>query len=192
MSLVSLQNYGEWYYTRYFPSIRVLREKILKKSQDENLTNSVMENLQPLFIEKNIIESRVHEYISQWKTLYFIRQKLSQKKFDIILVQEVLWQAKDILEDPETYRKVIQARCKKAENKGFSRKKILYELQWCYPDARNVIEEVLNSYSDTDILENKILPRLLHVHPEEKVIQKCLQAGFTFWDTRNALKNMKV
>lgn len=90
MSLLSLQNYGEWYYTRYFPSIRVLREKILKKAQDEDKTDTVMEKLQPLFIERNIIESRVHDYISQGKTPYFIRQKLSQKKFDIILVGEIL------------------------------------------------------------------------------------------------------
>jgi hypothetical protein len=84
---------------------------------------------------------------------------------------------------------VIENRCKKAHIKGFSRKKILYELQWNYPDARDVIEEVLNSYSDSDILKNKILPRLLHVHPEEKVIQKCLQLGFSFGDIRNTLKS---
>jgi SOS response regulatory protein OraA/RecX len=129
MSLFSLQNYAEWHYTRYFPSIQVLREKILKKSQDEDMTDTVMNTLQPLFVEKNIIESRVHEYISQGKTRYFIRQKLSQKKFDTLLVEESLSQVKDLLHDPETYRKVIENRCKKAHIKGFSRKKILYELQ---------------------------------------------------------------
>ncbi|MEI6711292.1 MAG: hypothetical protein WCK88_03575 [bacterium] len=90
MSLISLQKYAEWYYTRYFPSIRVLREKLLIKSQDLDMTNEVMKNIKPLFIEKNIIESRAHDYISQGKTLYFIRQKLSQKKFDTTLVKQVL------------------------------------------------------------------------------------------------------
>ena len=90
MSLLSLQNYGEWYYTRYFPSVRVLREKILKKSQDDGVTSVVMGKLEPLFIEKNIIESRVHTYISAGKSLYFVRQKLIQKKFDQLLVEEVL------------------------------------------------------------------------------------------------------
>jgi hypothetical protein len=65
MSLQSLKKYAEWYYSRYFPSIQVLREKIINKSHNAEDVDSVMGELQPLFIEKKIIESRVHKYLSQ-------------------------------------------------------------------------------------------------------------------------------
>jgi SOS response regulatory protein OraA/RecX len=117
MSLASLQRYGEWYYTRYFPSRAFLREKIMKKCPDSELVQSVMDALSPLFIEKNIIESRVHDAISQGKTIYHIRQKLKQKKFDTALTEEVLEGFIDIFQDDETYRKVIETFCQKAQKK---------------------------------------------------------------------------
>lgn len=153
------------------------------------MTESVMRRLEPLFIEKNIIESRIHNYISWAKTLYFIRQKLLQKKFDTQLVEECISQSKEILSDPETYRTIIEARCKKAKDRGLSRRKIFYELQGHYPDARILIEEVLGGYDDTSILQNKVLPHLLGSHSKEKIIQKCLQAGFSFRDIQTALVN---
>ncbi len=153
------------------------------------MTESVIERLEPLFIEKNIIESRIHNYISWGKTLYFIRQKLLQKKFDTQLVEECISQSKEILSDPETYRTIIEARCKKAKDRGLSRRKIFYELQGHYPDARILIEEALGGYDDTSILQNKVLPRLLGSHSKEKIIQKCLQAGFSFRDIQTALVN---
>jgi SOS response regulatory protein OraA/RecX len=191
MSLISLQNYGEWYYTRYFPSVCVLREKILKKSHDdESLTNDVMIRLNPLFVEKNIIESRVHEYIWKGKTPYYIRQKLLQKKFESSLLAEVLRDFWEVLEDPETYRKIIQDRCHKAAKKWFSRKRIAYELQWQYPQAHYIIWEILEAYDEWEILREKVLPNLIKKYPEEKIIQKCIQAGFSAQDARLILREI--
>jgi len=90
MSLLSLQKYGEWYYTRYFPSTCVLREKILKKSQDAVLTDQVMVLLASLLVEEKIIESRIRDSISRGKTPYYIRQKLLQKKFRPSLIEQIL------------------------------------------------------------------------------------------------------
>lgn len=191
MSLISLQNYGEWYYTRYFPSVCVLREKILKKAHDdESLTNDVMTRLYPLFVEKNIIESRVHGYIWKGKTPYYIRQKLLQKKFESSLIEEVLRGFWEVLKDPETYRKIIQDRCQKATKKGFSRKRISYELQWQYPQARNIIAEILENYDEREILGENIIPQLLKKFPQEIVIQKCIQAGFSAQDARLILREI--
>lgn len=191
MSLISLQNYGEWYYTRYFPSVCVLREKILKKSHDdESLTNEVMRRLEPLFVEKNIIESRVHEYIWKGKTPYYIRQKLLQKRFEPSLIDEVVREFWKILEDPETYRKIIQDRCQKAAKKWYSRKRIAYELQGQYPQARNIIAEILDNYDEGEILREKILSQLLKKYSQETVIQKCIQAGFSAQDARLILRDV--
>lgn len=191
MSLISLQNYGEWYYTRYFPSICVLREKILKKSHDLILTDQVMEKLRPLFVEKNIIESRVHDYIWKGKTSYYIRQKLLQKKFESSLVAEVLWGFEEVLQDPETYRGIIYDRCQKAARKGFSRKRIAYELQWQYPLARLIIWEILDTYDEWEILREKVLPNLIKKYPREKILQKCIQAGFSAQDAWLIIREMK-
>ncbi len=155
------------------------------------MTEQVMQNLIPLFVEKNIIESRVHEYISQWKTPYYIRQKLAQKKFDSVLVKEVLWELEEVFEDPETYRNIIQNRCKKAANNGFSQKRILYELQWQYPQARSIITEMLSTYDDVEILRDMVLPRFLKIYPLDKIIQKCIQAGFSAKDAQLVLKDLR-
>lgn len=187
MSVISLKKYAEWYYTRYFPSIRVLREKIQQKAQDEGIVDEVMNSLAALFVERNIIESRIHQYIQLGKTLYYIRQKLSQKKFDSILVKQILWQMEDVFSNPDTYRNSIQIFCKKAQNKGFSRKRTLYELQWKYPDARNVIDEALQTYDDVEILVNTVIPHLLKLRSQEKAIQKCLQTGFSLRDVQMAI-----
>lgn len=190
MSLHSLQKYAEWYYTKYFPSIRILREKIQSKALDEHMVDEVMEVLKPLFVEKNIIESRIHEYIQKGKTQYFIRQKLSQKKFDSVLVKQALWQMEDVLENPEMYRSVIRVRCKKAQNKGFSRKRILYELQWQYPHARSIIDEELDAYDDMEALSRVVLPLFLKKYSQEKTIQKCLQTGFSLRDIQMVLRKI--
>lgn len=186
MSLQSLQNYAEWYYTKYFPSINVLHEKIAKKAQNNELTEEVMGIIRPMLIEKNILESRVHEYSVKGKTPYYIRQKLAQKKFAPALIEEVMTSFGSIFENAETYRKVIQDNCKKAARKGFSRKRILYELQSKYPDAHTVIDEEIKSYDDVMILW-VMLPRMIGLHPREKTIQKCLQRGFTLRDVQRVI-----
>jgi len=191
MSLLSLRNYAEWYYTRYFPSICVLREKILKKSHDPILTDQVMEQIQPLFVEKNIIESRVHDYIWKGKTPYYIQQKLLQKKFEPSLVVEVLWGFAEVLQDPETYRSIISDRCQKAARKGFSRKRITYELQWQYPLARHIISEILETYDEWAILRERVLPDFIKKYPREKILQKCIQAGFSAQDASLIIKEME-
>lgn len=179
MSLLSLQRYGEWYYTRYFPSISVLREKILQRSHDGALTDEVMENLSSLFVERNIIESRINDYLGKGKTLYYIRQKLLQKRFDPSLIEEVLKVLGEIIENPETYRRILQKKCEKAAQRGLSRKKIAYELNGQYPQARSIIDELLSSYDDIGVLRHTILPRLISKYSRNIIIQKCIQAGFS-------------
>lgn len=92
-----------------------------------------------------------------------------------------------MLEDPETYRNIIQTRSKKAESRGYSRKRITYELRMQYPNAHSLIDEIVSTYDDIEILKHIVLPHLLRTHPKEKVIQKCMQTGFVLRDIRSAL-----
>jgi hypothetical protein len=51
----------------------MLQEKLLRKSGDSELTEKVLQDLESLIVEVRIIESRVHDYISQGKTERYIR-----------------------------------------------------------------------------------------------------------------------
>ena len=63
-----------------------------------------MDNLDSLFVEEKIIESRVHAYATQGKTTRYIKQKLIEKKYDTVMIDAALELESDILTDPETFR----------------------------------------------------------------------------------------
>ena len=63
MGYIQLRNYAEWYYTKYFPSKRMLYEKLLSRSEERELIDRVMTDLESLIIEDKVIESRIHAYI---------------------------------------------------------------------------------------------------------------------------------
>lgn len=117
MSYSSLRNYAEWYYTKYFPSRRALQEKLERKSEDLSMVVKVMADLDSLIVEESVIESRIHGYISQGKTIRYIRLKLTQKKFDHELVEKALENESDTLGNPETYRSQVE----KALEKGIQK-----------------------------------------------------------------------
>lgn len=100
MDIKRLHNYAEWYYTKYFPSCRTLRDKLMRKCDDEQVVERVMTDLSTLFVEDRIIESRVHVYMGQGKTTRVIRQKLLEKKYDPVMVDAALVLQADILMDP--------------------------------------------------------------------------------------------
>ena len=108
MSYIQLRNYAEWYYTKYFPSKRMLHEKLLSRTEETELVDRVMVDLVNLIVEDKVIESRIHMYLSAGKTARYIRTKLMQKKFDTVLIEKYLEDQSDILKNPETYRVQIE------------------------------------------------------------------------------------
>lgn len=108
MGYIQLRNYAEWYYTKYFPSRALLREKLERKTDDTSLVEKVMLDLSSLIVEQQNIESRVHEYAFLGKTSRYIRSKLLQKKFDAHMVDIALEGEGDVLQNPETYRLQIE------------------------------------------------------------------------------------
>ncbi len=187
MSLASLRRYAEWYYTRYFPSRAILYEKLLKKAENLEQVENVMESIKDLFVEKNIIESHIRNYISQWKTRYFIEQKLRQKKFDKDLIQQVLWDFQETFHDPDTYKKTLENRVKKAIQKGMAYRKISYELARDFPEARALVQEMLWEYNDQYVLCTTVIPKLSRSHSWEDLVRKCLEKGFSLSDIRKSL-----
>ena len=117
MDTKELRKYAEWYYTKFFPSRKVLQEKLLAHSSDRALVEQVMSDLRELIVEARNIESRVHEYASQGKTTQYISTKLRQKKFDPALIEAALSQEEDLLRNPETYRSQIEQAIRKGTQK---------------------------------------------------------------------------
>lgn len=56
-----------------------------------------------------------------------------------------------------------------------------------YPDAREVISEILSDYDDSDIL-NKKAPELLKKYTQEQVVAKLSQKGFNPSDIYTVLR----
>jgi SOS response regulatory protein OraA/RecX len=187
MGYIQLRNYAEWYYTKYFPSKRMLYEKLLSRTEEEGLPNRVMSDLDSLIMEDKVIESRIHAYISAGKTARYIRTKMTQKKFDKDIVEAFLWAQSDILENPETYRLQIEKALQKNIQKWVSKRACSYELSMKYPDARPLIDELLADYNDVVILQKKA-PELLKKYSQEQVLGKLSQKGFQISDIYTVLR----
>jgi SOS response regulatory protein OraA/RecX len=187
MGYIQLRNYAEWYYTKYFPSKRMLQEKLFGRGEEEEVVHRVMSDLESLIVEDKIIESRIHAYISSGKTERYIRTKLRQKKFDTELIEKLLTEREGILHDPETYRPQIERAVQKWVQKWISKKALQYELSIKYPDARDVITELLVDYDDKTILQEKA-PELLRKYSQEQFVWKLSQKGFQISDIYAALR----
>jgi len=187
MGYIQLRNYAEWYYTKYFPSKRMLHEKLLSRSEERELIDRVMTDLESLIVEDKVIESRIHAYIWAGKTARYIRTKMTQKKFDKDMVEAFLWAQSDILENPETYHNQVEKYIQKSIQKWVSKRACTYELSMKYPDARPLIDELLMDYDDLVILQKKA-PELLKKYSQEQVLWKLSQKGFQISDIYTVLR----
>jgi len=187
MWYIQLRNYAEWYYTKYFPSCRTLREKLVRKCEDMELVERVMADLTSLFVEEKIIESRVHAYVGQGKTTRAIRQKLLEKKYDKDLVNAALEMQSETLSDPETFRPQIERLIDKGAQKWTAKKLLQYELQMKYPEAKELVSELLSEYDDREMLAKKA-PELLKKYTQEQVVTKLCQKGFSLSDVYTVLR----
>jgi hypothetical protein len=80
MSFELFRNYALNYYLRYYPSFKKFREKLLKKSHDdEKLVSDVLDSMENIIVEKQVIESKIRLYIARNKNLNYIKSKLFEK-----------------------------------------------------------------------------------------------------------------
>lgn len=172
-----LRNYAEWYYTQYFPSIQKLRQKLLEKTQDIDLVDEVIRDLSELFVEDKIIESQIHALLSRWKTAYEIRMQLVQKQFSPDIIDAKLVEATKIINDPDRYRHVIEKLINTLWAKGYAKRRIQQEIKTRYPDAQELITELLWWYDDEEAREI-FLKKNDTRYTGQKLRQKLYEAGF--------------
>lgn len=110
-----------------------------------------------------------------------------QKKFHKDSIQKVLSESREYLHDPELYKNILIHRRDVLIKKGFSRKAIIYELSSDFPQFRELIDAILQEYDAVHILQTIVLPKLQKQLPEQKIIEKCLQRGFSLSDIKKVL-----
>jgi len=122
-------DYAIWYYLRYYPSPRKLREKLKEKFwpdsekgqkywwiNDDEIEFIITEKLKNIIQEDEVIQSKIRSYINKWKSKLYIKQKLFERKENRELIEKYLeeyflnWEQENIKKE---YEKIL----KKLENK---------------------------------------------------------------------------
>lgn len=190
ITLKYLTNYAEWYYTKYFPSMAMLRKKLQFKWADDDQIDAIFTALSSLFVEDKIIESIVHSLLEQGRSRQYIVTQLKRKLFDSSLIASAISQEEEKLQNPHTYARRLENLIHKWRQKWASKRSLTYELTMLYPDAKSSIPDLLADYDDENILD-AIMPDLAKKYPPEKLIQKLSQKGFSVSDIYACLRRIR-
>lgn len=184
-----LKDYCLWYYFRYFPSNKRLENKLLEKSNwDKELVNKVISEIKHLLEEENIIRSKIKNYLFRNKNLKYIKQKLYEKLFQKVFIEEILQneyieEGKSLLSENFVERKILFYK-----NKGKSRNYISNKLIERKEDIQIVEKALENVFIDWDKenLEIEYL-KIKNSFKEQKVIEKLLRKWFIYNDIKEVI-----
>lgn len=177
-----LKNYWIWYYLRYYPSINRLREKLLSKSDNNyELSNEVISEMKNIITEKELLKSKIRMFLDRNKNVSYIKRNLQQKKFEMDMINEVLYtdflvEEKSFLKDNFVYRKILEYKSK--WKSIFYIKSHLIERQLDKEIVEKYIEEIFIDWEYDQIRQEyeKIKDR----YPKEKCIQKLITKWFNY------------
>jgi len=152
-------DYAIWYYLRYYPSPRKLREKLKEKFwpdsekgqkywwiNDDEIEFIIIEKLKNIIQEDEVIQSKIRSYINKWKSKLYIKQKLFERKENRELIEKYLeeyfldWELQQVQKE---YEKQLRSLWKKIEWYEL-RKKIIDRLMrkgFRYDDVMKIIEK---------------------------------------------------
>lgn len=184
----SLMNYAAWYAMRYFPSLRKLREALMKKSMNnEVLVASVMKEMSEYISEERTVDGLVRMYTEQSKTRPYIEQKLKLKKFGEDIIIATLDSYWDSFISWTAYEQVITRKMHDYLGKNKSKKYIFGTLVQKYPNFKYEIQTLLNEVSpdETETVREeyrKLSQKYDATNRKElqKIIQKLCMKGFSY------------
>lgn len=188
----SLMNYAAWYALRYFPSLRKLREALMKKSAgNESIVAPVMDQMAEYISEERTVDGLVRMYVEQSKTRPYIEQKLRTKKFDDSIVITTLDTYGDSFISWNAYEQTIRGKAENYLQKGKSKKYITGTLTQKYPNFKHEIIALVGALvpDETDALHREYV-KLSQKHDvadrkeHQKVVQKLYLKGFSFDDIK--------
>jgi len=217
-------DYAIWYYLRYFPSINKVRQKLKEKFWPESekgkkywgifeddIDYIILEKMKNILCEKQIITSKINNYINKWKNTFYIKSKLYEKGFikseyENILVNDFNIEETSILNYEKVYKQ-INVLYKKNKSKNYIRNKyeennfdrelieeILEDIfiNWEEELLNIELEKILNKYNKNQRAEAlywkaEILEKL-DFKEKQKITQKLVWKWFNIWDIINLLK----
>jgi len=205
-------DYAIWYYLRYFPSINKVKQKLNEKFWPESekgkkywgifeddIEYIISEKMRNILCEKQIISSKINNYINNWKNIFYIKSKLYEKGFikpeyEEILINDFNIEESSILDYEKVYKQ-INILYKKNKSKNYIRNKFI-ENHFDRELIEDILSEIFINWED-ELLKielEKILRKnhygleKLDFKEKQKITQKLVWKWFNIWDIINLLK----
>ena len=206
-------DYAIWYYLRYFPSINKVRQKLREKFWPESekwkkywwifeddIEYIISEKMRNILCEKQIITSKINNYINKWKNTFYIKSKLYEKGFikyeyEEILINDFNIEESSILNYEKVYKQ-INILYKRNKSKNYIRNKFIEN-----NFDRELIEDILDDIfidwenESLKIELDKILRKKhyslekIEFKEKQKITQKLVWKWFNIWDIIEILNN---
>ena len=177
-----LRDYAMWYYFWYFPSIARLKEKMLEKShKNHDLVGKISTEMDHLFDEKNIIDSKIRLYRARNKNIRYISSKLREKKFEQILIDQKIWELKDMevsLLSTDFMTRKIQEYISKHKSRQYIYSKLIERNEDKY-QLEELLGELYTTEVEQEIVEYKVW-LLKNKYDKQKIIEKLMRDGFSY------------
>ena len=137
-----ITDYAIWYYLRYYPSKKKLKQKLEEKFWpnsekgkkfwwiNEDVINFILEEkLKNIIQEKEVCYSKINSLINKWKNINYIKNNLIQKLFekDIIeniLIEKFYSEEKSILNIQKIEKQILSLK-NKGKSKQYIRQKFV-------------------------------------------------------------------
>lgn len=177
----NLKEYWIKYLWRYFPTKKKFFNQLSKKTSNINTVEKVYSDLEHLIDEEKLINSNINNYISRWKNLRYIKQKLYEKLFEkelILKKVEVLENMWCFLDEDKTRKKII-AYFQKWKSIDYVKKNMIT----CQTDREfieNIINEIYWFSWESEILIQEYEKLKNKWFSQEKIIKKLLSKWFYY------------
>ncbi|EKE28133.1 MAG: hypothetical protein ACD_3C00092G0002 [uncultured bacterium (gcode 4)] len=179
-----LKNYALWYYTSYYPSFWLLKEKLEQKSKDTTVINSIISEIRSNFNEDNLLETLVQGLLDKWKSHNFILQKLTLDKFEKKDVERILSDLEDTwVSDSYLLQKITYSQ----KSKSIQKTKLNLIAGWF---DKVLIESIIdkNDLRDSpELIEAQYREISQKNLPKEKIIEKMLAKWFRYKDIKEVV-----
>lgn len=194
-------DYAIWYYLRYYPSKKKLEYKIRLKFwpdsekwkkywgiHDEEIAYIIEDKLKNIIQEKEVLRSKIKNYILKNKNLNYIKQKLREKLFDKEMIDELLqdeflteWES---LLTIDYIRKQINLYKSKWKSKLYIKQKLIERDE----DKKLVINLLGEAFLEWE-LEQIVseYEKLNWKYEKNKIIEKLLRKWFSYNDIKQVI-----
>lgn len=182
------KNYAIWYYLRYFPSINKLTQKLISKTQDEEITKKILKEIKHIFNEETILTDKIHICLIRNKNYNYIVTSLLKKGFEKEMIQDLLinkfdCENKSLLNEFSIKNKIINY---KNKNKSISyiKQKLIQR-----PNDKEIVENILNEVFDNweqELIINEY-EKIKNKYEKNKIIQKLLSKWFMYGDIKKII-----